>query len=267
MPGFPDQQKLPGLCKLMSIDLMMPSNHLILCHPLILVPSIFPSISVFSSELALHIRWSKYWSFNFNISLSSEYSGFISFRINWFDLLQSIGLSRNFSSTTVWKHQFFGAQPSLWSNSHIHTWLLEKTSKSLYWIFVGKVASLLFNTLSRFLIAFFPRSKHLLILWLQSPSTVILEPKKIKSATVSPSICHEVMGSDAKILVFWILSYKPKFSLSPFTFIKRPFSSSPSAITVVSSAYMRLLIFLPANLIPACTSSSISHHVLCAEVK
>ena len=116
----------------MSIDLVMPSNHLILCHPLILLPSVFPSIRVFSNESALHIRWSKYWSFSFNISPSSEHSGFISFRINWFDLLQSIGLSRIFSSITVWKHQFLGAQPSLWTNSHIHTWLLEKPSQSLF---------------------------------------------------------------------------------------------------------------------------------------
>ena len=119
--------------------------------------------------------------------------------------------------------------------------------------------SLLFNMLSRFVIAFLPRNKHLLISWLQSISAVILEPKKIKSVTVSivaPSICHEVMGPDAMILVFWMLSFKPAFSLSTFTFIKRLFSSSLSAIRVVSSAYLRLLIFLLAILIPACASSS-----------
>ena len=125
--------------------------------------------------------------------------------------------------------------------------------------FVGKVMSLLFNILSRLVIAFLPRSKHLLISWLQSPSAVILEPKKIKSATVStvsPSISHEVMGPDAMIFVFWMLSFKPTFSLSSFTF-KRLFSSySLSAIRVVSSAYLRLLIFLPAIFIPACASSS-----------
>ena len=113
---------------------------------------------------------------------------------------------------------------------------------------------------SRLVITFLPRSKHLLISWLQSPSAVILEPQKIKSdtaSTVSPSISHEVMGSDAMILVFWMLSFKPTFSLSSFTFIKRFFtSSSLSAIRVVSSAYVRLLIFLPAILIPACASSS-----------
>ena len=118
--------------------------------------------------------------------------------------------------------------------------------------------------LSRFVIAFLPRSKHLLISWLQSPSIVILEPKKIKSDTVSPSICHELMGPDAMIFVFWMLSFQPTFSLS-FTFIKRLFSSSLSAIRVVSSAYLRLLVFLLAILIPACASSSwgILHDVLC----
>ena len=125
---------------------------------------------------------------------------------------------------------------------------------------VGRVMSLLFNMLSRLVITFLPRSKRLLVSWLQSWSAVILEPRKIKSATVSivsPSICHEVMGSDAMILVFWMLSFKPAFSLSSFTFIKRLFSSySLSAIRVVSSAYLRLLIFLPAILIPACASSS-----------
>ena len=120
--------------------------------------------------------------------------------------------------------------------------------------FIGKVMSLLFNMLSRLVIAFLPRSKRLFISWLQSPSTVILEPQKIKSvtvSTVSPSIYHEMMGLDALILVFWMLSFKPTFSFSSFTFIKRLFSSSSlSAIRVVSSAYLRLLIFLPAILIP-----------------
>ena len=126
--------------------------------------------------------------------------------------------------------------------------------------FVGKVMSLLFNMLSRLDIVFLPRNKHLLISCLQSPSAVILEPKKIKFvtvSTVSPSICHRVMELDATILVFWVLSFKPTFSVSIFTFIKRLFSSSSlSAIRVVSSAYLRLLIFFPAILIPACASSS-----------
>ena len=135
-----------------------------------------------------------------------------------------------------------------------------KTIALTRWIFVSKVMSLLFNMLFRLVITFLPRSKRLLISWLQSPSAVILEPPKIMSltvSTVSPSICHEVMGPDVTILVFWMLSFKPTFSLSSFTFIKRLFSSSSLyAITVVSSAYLRLLIFLPAILIPACSSSS-----------
>ena len=152
----------------------------------------------------------------------------------WFHLgltgltsLQSKGLLRIFN-TTVLKHQFFGALLSLWSNSHIHTWPLEKTIALTTWTFVGKVISLLFNMLSRLLIAFLPRSKGLLISWLQSWSAVILGPQKIKSLTFSfvyPTICHEVMGPFAIIFAFWMLSFKPVFSLSSFTFIKRLFSS------------------------------------------
>ena len=131
-----------------------------------------------------------------------------------------------------------------------------KTIALTRWTFVRKVMSLLLNMLSRLVIAFLSRSKHLLISWLQSPSSVILEPKKIKSITVSivsPSICHEVMGPDAMTLVFWMLSFKPALSHFTFTFIKRLFSSSLlSAIRVVSPAYLRLSIFLLAVLIPAC---------------
>ena len=112
--------------KLMSIESVMPSNHFILCHSLLLPPSVFPSIRVFSNESVLHIRWPKYWSFSFSISPSNEYPRLISFRIDCFDLLAIKGISRVLSSTTIWKHQFFGTQSSLWSNSHIHTWLLEK---------------------------------------------------------------------------------------------------------------------------------------------
>ena len=137
--------------------------------------------------------------------------------------------------------------------------------------FVSKVMSLLFNMLSRFVIAFLPRSKHLLVPWLQWPSVVILEPKKIKSVTVSivpSSIYHEVMGPDAMIFVFWMLSFKPAFSLSSFTFIKRLFSySSLSAIRMVSSAYLRLLIFLLAILIPARASSSPAFHMMYSAYK
>ena len=173
---------------------------------------------------------------------------------------------------TVQKHQFFGAQPFLIVHQFFgaqpflivqlsHLYMTTRTAIALtMWTFVGKVMSLLFHTRFRFLIAFLPRSKCLLISWLQSPSALIWEPKKIKSVTVSivsPSICHEVMGPDAMILVFWMLSFKPAFSLSSFTFIKKLFSSSSlSAIRVVSSVYLRLLIFLPLILIPACASSS-----------
>ena len=115
-----------SLLKFMSIESVMPSNHLLLCYPLLLLPSIFPSIRVFSNELALHIRWPKYWSFSFNISPTNEYPGLISLRMDWLDLLEPKGLSRIFSNTTVQKHQFFHAQLSLWYNSYIHTRLLEK---------------------------------------------------------------------------------------------------------------------------------------------
>ena len=117
-----------SLLKLLSIESVRPSNHLVLCCPLLLLPSIFPSIRVFSSDSVLCIRWPKYWNFTFSFSPSNEYSGLISFRIDWFDLLESKGLSRAFSNATIWKHQFFGTQPSLWSNFHIHTWLLENYS-------------------------------------------------------------------------------------------------------------------------------------------
>ena len=159
-------------------------------------------------------------------------------------------------ATTVKKHQFFSDQLSLYYNSHPYM-TTGKTTALTRWTFVGKVMSLLFNMLSRLVITLLPRSKHLLISWLQLPSAVILEPPKIKSAivsTVSPSICHEVMGLDAMILVFWMLSFKPTFSLFYFTFIKRLFSSLLSAIRVVSSTYLKLLIFLLAISIPACAS-------------
>ena len=184
---------------------MTPSNHLILCHPLLLLPSIFPSIRVFSSESVLCIRWPKYWSFRFSISPSSEYSGLISFRMEWFDLLEVHGtlqslLQHQSSKASILQHSaFFIVQLS-------HPYMTTgKTIALNRWTFVGKVMSLLFNMLSRLVIAFLPRSKRLLISWLQSPSAVILEPPKIKSLTVSiisPSICHEVMGLDAMIFIF-----------------------------------------------------------------
>ena len=166
-----------SLLKLMSIDLVMPSNHLILCHPLLLLPSVCPSIRVFSNELTLHIRWPKYWSFSFNISPSNEYAGLISFRIDWFDLFAVQGTQKVFSSTTLQNHQFFSAVffKVQFSLPYMTT---GKTIALTIWTFVDKVMSLLFNMLSRFLIAFLPGSKHLLISWLQLPSAVILEPSK-----------------------------------------------------------------------------------------
>ena len=182
----------------------MPPNHLILCYPLLLLSSIFPSIRVFPNELTLY-QVTKVRSFSFGISSSNEYSGLISFRINWFDLLAVQGtlwsLIQHHSSkvSILWHSAFFMIQLS-------HPYMTTgKTIALTRQTFVGKVISLLFNMLSRFVIAFFPRSKRLLISWLQSPSTVILEPKKRRSVTAStfsPSICHEVMGLDAMILIF-----------------------------------------------------------------
>ena len=167
----------------------MPSNHLILCCPLLLLPSIFSSIKFFSNESAHRIWWPKYWNFSFIIILPMNIQGLFPLELTGLISLLSRWLSSVFSSTTIQKHHFFGVLPSLLSNSHIHTWLLENPQ---LWL----TRSLLFNTLSKFVIAFFPRSKHLLISWLKSLSAVILEPKKIKSATVSTvcsSICYEVM--------------------------------------------------------------------------
>ena len=172
-----------SLLKIISIESVMPSNHLILCHPLLLPSSIIPSIRVFSNKSALHIRWPNYWSFSFNISPSNEYSGLISFRMDWLDLLTVQGtckslLQHRSSKASILQHSaFFIVQIS-------HPYMTTgKTIALTRWTFVGKVISLLFNKLSMLTITFFPRSKHLLISWLQSPSAVILEPK-IKSATV-----------------------------------------------------------------------------------
>ena len=186
-----------NLLKLMCIELVMPSNHLILYCPLLLLPSIFPSIRVFSNESVLHIRWPKYWSFSFSISPSSEYSGLISFRIDWFDLLAVQGILKS-SPTPQFKS----------INSSLLNFLYGPTLTSAH----DKVVSLLFNMLSR--LVFLPRRKHLLILWLQSPSAVILEPKKIKSVTVSivsPSIWHEMMGLDAMDLSFLNVEFQASF--------------------------------------------------------
>ena len=181
----------------------MPSNHLILCCPLLFLPSIFPTIRVFSNESVLHIRWPKYWSFSFNISPSNEYSGLISFRMDWLHLLavqgtlKSLLQHRSSKPSILWCSAFFILQLS---HPYITT---GKTIALTRQTLVGKVMFLIFHMLSRLGIAFLLRSKHLLIPWLWSPSAVILELPKIKSVTVSPSICHEVIGLDAMILVFW----------------------------------------------------------------
>ena len=180
----------------------MPSKHLILCCPLLLLPPIPPSIRVFSNESNLHMRWPKYWSFSFSISPSKEHPGLISFRMDWLDLLAVQGTLENLlqhhssKASILWCLAFFTVQLS-------HPYMTaRKTIALTRQTFVGKVMSLLLNMLSRLVIAFLPRIQHFLISWLQSRSAVILEPKKIKSDTVSPSICHEVMGPDAMILVF-----------------------------------------------------------------
>ena len=189
--GLPVHHQLRSSLKLMSIESVMPSNHLILCHPLLLLPPIPPSIRVFFNESTLRMRWPKYWSFSFSISPSNEHVGLISFRMDWLDLLVVQGtlksLLQHHSSkvSILWCSAFFIVQLS-------HPCI--STGKSIALTrrtFVGNVMSLLFNMLSRLVITFLPRSKCLLVSWLQSPSAVILEPQKTKSdtvSTVSPSI-------------------------------------------------------------------------------
>ena len=183
-------------------DVIQPSHPF---HPLLLLPSLFPSIRVFSNESVLCIRWPKYWRFNFSISPSNEYSGLISFRIDWLDLLAEQGTLKSLlqhhssKASILQRSAFFMVQLSHPYMTTGKTIVLKRPT------FVSKVMSLLFNMLSRLVIVFLPRSKHLLISWLQSPSAVILEPRKIQFVTVSivfPSICHEVMELDAMIFVF-----------------------------------------------------------------
>ena len=197
-----------SLPKPMSIKSVMPSSLLILCRPLLLLPPILPCIKVFSNELALHMRWPKYWSFSFSISPSNEHPGLISFKMDWLYLLavqgtlKSLRQHHSSKASILWHSAFFTVQLS-------HPYMTTgKTIALTRWAFVGKVMCLLFNMLSRLVITFLPRSKHLLISWLQSPSAVILEPPKVKSdtvSTVSPSISHEVMGPDAT----FYCCYKP----------------------------------------------------------
>ena len=194
----------------------MPSNNLILCRPLLLLPSILSSIRIFSNESVLPISLPKYWSFSFSISPSHGYSGLISFRIDWFYLLDVQGSLKSLlqhhgsKASIIWHSAFFMFQLS---HPYMNT---GKTIALTRWAFVSKVMSLLFNMLSRLDKAFLSRSKCLLISWVQSPCAVILGLKKIKSVTVSIvslSICLEVMGQYAMIFVFWMLSFKPAFSL------------------------------------------------------
>ena len=287
---FPCSSPSPRVCSNscpLSGDAIQPISSSVARPLFLFLPPVFPSIRVFFNEWALYIRWPKYWSFS--ISPSNEYSELISFKTDLSDpfavqgTLKSIFQHLNSEESILWCSAFFMVQLS-------HPYLMtEKTIALTRWTFVGKVMSLLFNMLSRVVIVFLPRSKHLLVSWLQSPFAVILEPKKIKSVTIftfSQSICHEVMGPDALILGFW-KSFKATFSLSSFTFIKRLFSSSSlSAIRcqmadgichfgkwyqMVTFVYMRLLIFLisPGNLDSSLWSiqSGISHYVLWIEIK
>ena len=210
MPRPPCPSPSPGVnSNSMCIKSVMPSSHLILYGPLLLLPLIPSSIRVFSNESVLHVRWPKYWSFSFSIIPSKEIPGLISFRMDWLDLLAVQGtlkslLQHHSSKASILRRSaFFTVQLS-----HLYM-TTGKTIALPRQTFVGKVMSLLFNMLSRLVITFLPRSKRLFISWLQSPSAVILEPPKIKSgtvSTVSPSISHEVMEPDSLIFVFWKLT-------------------------------------------------------------
>ena len=240
----------------MSIELVMPSNHLILFHPLLLLPSIFPSIRVFSDESVLHIRWPKYWSFSFSISPSSEYSGLIAFMIDWFDLLAVQGTLKNLlqhhsSKASILRcSAFFMVQLS---HPHMTT---GKTIALTRLTTVSKVTSPLLNMLSRLVIAFLPRNKRLF--YFMAAVTICsdfgAQENKVHHCLHCFPIylpwsdgtgCYDLHSLNVDVLSQF-------FSLSSFTFIKSLFSSSSlSAIRVVSSAYLKLLIFLPAILIPA----------------
>ena len=234
-PGFPVHHQLPELAQ---THIHWVSNAIQPAHPLL---SLSPPAFNLSQHQCLfqwvsslvHIRWPKYQSFSFSINPSNEYSGLIYFRMDWLNLLEVQGTLRSLlqhhhsKASVLWHSAFFMVQLS-------HPYMTTgKIVASTRLTFAGWAMSLLFNKLSRLVIALFLRSKCLLISWLQSLSAVILEPPKLKSLTVSPSICHEVMGLDAMILVFRMLSFKPAYSLSSFTFIKRLFSSLLSAIRVV----------------------------------
>ena len=233
-----------GFLRFTSIKSVKPSNHLILCHPLLL----FPGIRVFSSESVLHIRWPKYWSFSFSISTSKEYWGLISFRIDWLNLLavqetlKSLFQHRSSKAPILWWWAFFIVQLS-------HPYMTTGKNIALTrWTFVSKVMSLLFNMLSSLVIAFLQRGKCFFFNFMAAVTICsdfgAPQNKVHHCFHCFPIYCHEVMGPDAMIIVFWMLSFKPAFTLSSVTLIQWLFSSSLfSAITVVSSAYLRLLYF------------------------
>ena len=255
----------------MSVQSVMPSNHLILWHPCLLLPSIFLSITVFSNKSVLHIRWPKYWSFSFSISPSNESSGLISFRIDWVALhavqgtLKSLLQHHSSKESILWRSAFFMVQL-------LHPYMTTgKTITLTGWTYVGKVMSLFFNMLSRWVIAFLPRSEYLLISWLQSLSAVILEPRKIKCHCFYcfPSICHEVMGPDAMIFIFWMLS----FNIFTFYHFYSPLSlSSGGSLVLLCFLHKGGVICIsevidisPSNLDSSLCfiQPSISHDILC----
>ena len=217
MPGFPVLRYLPEFAQIHVHESISSSAACFFYYQSFTASGSLHQVS------ALYIRWPKYWSFGFSISPSSEYSGLISFRIDWFDLLvvqgtlKSLLQHHNLKPSVLWHSAFFMVQ---FSHLYMTTGKTSFDHTDLCWqsdvcFLICCLSLLLFNMLSKFIIAFLPKSKHLLISWLQSPSAVILEAKKIKTVTASTfsPICHEMMGLDAMIFIFWILRFKPTFSL------------------------------------------------------
>ena len=252
-----------SLLKFMFTESLIWSNHLIFCHLLLFLPSVFPSIRIFSSVNRLFASGSQSIGASASASVLPINIESISFRIDWLDLLAVQGALQCLLQHHTWKALVVLVLLYLMLQLSCDHW---KNHSFDYTTFVVKVTSLFFNMLSKFVIAFLPRNKHLFISWLQSTSTVCLEPQKRKSvpaSTFPPSICLEVVGLKAMILVCLMLNFKPAFSLSLFTLIERLFSSSLlSAIRVVSSEYLRLLLFFLAILIPACDSSRPAFHMM-----
>ena len=258
-----------SLFKFMSIEPVMPSNYLILCHPFSSCLQSFPASGSFPSESVFASGGQSIGSFRCSIRPSNEYSGLISFSMDWLDLLAVQGtlkslLQHHNSKASILQHSaFFMVQL-------LHPYMTTgKTIALTRWTFVGKVTSLLFNILSRLIIAFLPRSKCLLSSWLQSPSAVISEPKKIVSYCFHyfSIYCHEVMGLDAMILVFWMLSFNPTVSLSSFTFMKRLFSSSLLCRKGTAICISEVIDIFPEIFIPAYASSSTAFCILYSAYK